>query len=257
MVVPHRRYVERVAGLQLRDLRVLQRFLEARKFPEIRRVQIDHAHGAASRRIVDRAQVEIAELLRRKEGESATPDRDACEIVRKVVVGGDARPRSHPDAGEAGALAELDVVRFVQTVEEVVHVDRRQIDWRRIGLVLDCVNLRENVRELRLGGAEVHPHRVVIEQLSAGPTLADRNGELRIAALAQQIVASFAAGLSPRFHQRPSGHESANDERLVGLSKPSVELLGRHGRNFRHWRQSAHRPGIRFSHCASAGSCAQ
>ncbi len=199
--------------------------------------EIDHADRAAGRRIVDRAEIEVAELLRRKEREAAPPDRHAGEIVGKVVVRGDARARAHPDACQAGPLAEVDVVRFMQAVEEVMHVDRRQIDGRGIGLVLEGVDLREDLRQLAARGAEVHLHRVVVEQPSACFRLPDRNDEGHVAACCRASNRGLRAptsgpprpAASPRRGPRTTNGVRAPFRRASRASLPTVSSATRGG----------------------------
>ena len=116
---------------------------------EVRRVEVDHADRAAGRRVVDGAQVEVAELIGREEREPPAADGDAGEIVGKVVVRRDPRSRAHPDARKAEAVAHIDMVRLVQPVEEVVNVDGGEIDGRRAGIAFRRVDLREDLGQLR------------------------------------------------------------------------------------------------------------
>ena len=117
------------------------------------------------------------------------------------------------------------MVRFMQAVEEVMHVDRRQIDGRGIGLVLEGVDLRENFRQLAARGAEVHLHRVVVEQPSACFRLPDRNDEGHVAASAEQVIAGFAPRLPARLDQGPVRDETPHNERRTRAFQTSVESV--------------------------------
>src|SRR5579859_477941 len=70
---PKRRDVDCVPGTQVRHLSRPEGFSKPRKLLEVRRSQRHEAHGCAGRREVERTNVEIGDLVRRKEGESAAP----------------------------------------------------------------------------------------------------------------------------------------------------------------------------------------
>lgn len=114
--------------------------------------------------IVHRPEIEIAELFAREQGETPTPHRHAGQVVREIVVGGDARLRAHPDAGHALPVAEIDVIFLMQAVEELMNIDRGQIDRRDVRLSPHRIDLREYLRQFRLHHAEIHAHVAVIKQ---------------------------------------------------------------------------------------------
>jgi hypothetical protein len=142
-----------------------------------------------------------------------------------------------------------------QAVEEVMHIDRREIDGGRFRIRLNGVDPREQFRKLGAYRPEVHPHGIIVEQAPARAGLSDGCCEQRIAAAAKQIVARFPARAPARLHQRPIRDQSPDDERLSRLAKKPVELGRRIGLCLGYRRQLADRSGIGLSHSEAAGSC--
>src|SRR3546814_5088891 len=101
----------------LHRLRFRHRVDEARMRGGVGGIEIDHAHRAARGRVVDRPQIEVAKLMRRKQGETPAPGGAARQIVGKVVMRRDPGARADPDALQRIAVAQLDPVRFVEPVE--------------------------------------------------------------------------------------------------------------------------------------------
>ena len=155
-------------------------------------MEIDHADRASRRRIVERTEIEIGELIGREERETAAPDRAASKIVGEVVVRCDPRPRADPDTLDQFAIAEIDVVRLVQAFEIGLYVDRRQIDGRCVTALLVRVDAREDVVQARAPSAEVHPHRLIVKQTLAAAGLADVHSEGTVAPVLEQVGASSA-----------------------------------------------------------------
>src|SRR3546814_8731841 len=112
--------------LKLHRLRFRHRIDEARMRGEVGGIEIDHAHRAARGRVVDRPQIEVAKLVRRKQGETPAPGGAARQIVGKVVMRRDPGARADPDALQGIAVAQLHPVRFVEPVEMRRNIDRRQ-----------------------------------------------------------------------------------------------------------------------------------
>src|SRR3546814_7451561 len=119
----------------------------------------DLAHRAAGRRVVDRPQIEVPELVRRKQGETPTPRGAARQIVGKIIVRGDLGARADPDAPERIAIAQLDRIRFVEPVKMRRNVDRGEIDGARLALFLGLVDTAEDVGELARADPEIHLDR--------------------------------------------------------------------------------------------------
>lgn len=220
-------------------------------------MEIDHANRATGGGVVDRAQIQVAELFAREQREAAMADRNDRQIVGHVVMRGDARACPHPDAGERLAGSQVDMVGGVQAVEEMVDVDRGEIDRRCIGMARERGHAREDFRQLRVERAEVHPHRVVIEQPSVDARLADRNGERPVAMMAQQIGASRVRRCQPGLDQRPVGGEAANDERGRGRAQLLIEVGGVGHPYLGYGGQTGERPRTRLSHGKVCGCVAR
>jgi len=163
VVPPHRRHEHRIARLEIGYLRVLQCFGELGEGLKIGLVEIDHAYSAPGGRIVDGPEIEITELVRREDGETAAPHRAAGQIVREIVVRRDPRGGADPDAGQWRPLAQVDVVGFVKPVEKIVQVDRGEVDRGRMRAPFIVVEPLEDVRQLAACHAEVHLHVGVVE----------------------------------------------------------------------------------------------
>ncbi len=154
------------------------------------------------------------------------PDRDAGEIGGRVVMRGDAGAGADPDARERLAAAEIDVVRLVQALEEAFHVDRGEVDRRRVGPALHLIDLAEDLAKLRAQRAEVHRQRaaggLVIEQAAAvGGRHPHRDGEGQVARVRQEIGPRLPRRAQARRNQRPVAHQPAHDERLGRAAKPA------------------------------------
>ena len=111
MMPPHRGDEQRIARLKLGDLCMFERIGEARMTSEVRRVKIDHADRAAGWGVVDRTQIEVLELLRRKQGEAA-PSSDAAGKIAKGEKG-KLKDKPQPDS----SLRDTENVPLSEKVE--------------------------------------------------------------------------------------------------------------------------------------------
>ena len=93
---PERGNVDRVAGLDLGGPRRRQRLAEAREALEIGGVQFDHARRLPRHGAVERPDIEIVDLIGRKQREAPLPRGHASDIVRDVEMGGDDRAIAQP-----------------------------------------------------------------------------------------------------------------------------------------------------------------
>jgi hypothetical protein len=98
---------------------------------EIGLVEVDQADRLAGRREVQRADVQVRQLLGREQREAAPARRHAGEVVRRVVVGGDARAVADPDRWPALAVAQVDVVLGAEARQAGVDRGGADIDRRR------------------------------------------------------------------------------------------------------------------------------
>ena len=77
----------RVPGAEFRLPGMAQRFGVARKSRVIGARELNEAHGSARRREVERGDVEIGELLRRKQREPPAAPRDTGDVVDEIEMG--------------------------------------------------------------------------------------------------------------------------------------------------------------------------
>lgn len=89
--------VDGVPGTKLGHFRGLQGSGEARKAREIRMTNDDQAHRLAGRREVERADVEISDLVRRKHRKSPPAGHYASEVIGVVEMRGNAGAVADPD----------------------------------------------------------------------------------------------------------------------------------------------------------------
>src|SRR5690349_15720464 len=78
--------VDCIAGFQFRDLRPLQSLRVPRESLKVRFVGIDQADWRSSRREINRPDIQILELVRRKQNETPSSCNDNSEIFHQVVV---------------------------------------------------------------------------------------------------------------------------------------------------------------------------
>jgi hypothetical protein len=185
---PHAGNEDRIAGCELGDLRVLQRCGEVRKFREIRPREIDQADRLACRREVEWTDVKVLELFGRKQSEAPVPRNDARDVIRQIVMGGDARAIAQPDAHERLAIPESEIVLGAKARQ--ARVDRRgpDIDCRRnprLALARDFVEHRVQLDAHRL---EIESGEVVaVEKPAADVGRAEHRVDSRVLVEASQI----------------------------------------------------------------------
>src|SRR3546814_1315211 len=80
-VPPHIWQIKRIAGFERRFARVAPRLGEARVAVEVGRERVDHADRSAGRRQLERAGIEVGELIGREQGEAAAAG-DATGDIR-------------------------------------------------------------------------------------------------------------------------------------------------------------------------------
>ena len=89
-----------IAGAKLGNAGGLQRLGEARKALEVRAREVHQTDRLSGGREIERPHVQVGDLLGRKQREAAMARDDTGEVVRQIVMRGDACAIADPDAGE-------------------------------------------------------------------------------------------------------------------------------------------------------------
>ena len=227
MVPPHRGDEDRVPGPELGDLCARQRLAEMRIFVEVGIAQVDHAHRPSRRSVIERPDIKVGELVGGEQSEAAAPDRAAGKVVRKIVMRRNPCAGADPDAFDRLAYAKVNVVGLVQTVEIILHIDRREIDGGCVAAPFIGLDPREDFRKVSAAGAEVHRQRFAVEQPIARARLPDVYRERPVAAMCEQIGARRRAAVEARLDQRPIGNQPAHHEWRAPPGEQRIELARR------------------------------
>ena len=202
-------------GAELGDLRVPQRCGELREFREIRLREIDQADRLACGREVERTDVKVLQLFGREQREAAAPRDDARDVIRQIVMGGDARAIAQPDAHERLAIPECEIVLGAKARQ--ARVDRRgpDIDRRRnlrLALARDFVEhgVQPDAHRLEIEAGEI----VAVEEPAADVGRAEHRVDGRVLVEAPQIRIGRRGRFAARARDGPARNEATEDRRL-------------------------------------------
>ena len=152
VVPPHARIEQSIAGFEVGDQRRGERLANAGKALEVRVAQIDRGDDLPARGRLQRAGVQVVYLLRREQGEAATADGTAGNVVRQVVVRRGNGLGAYPDPGRRRPVAERrmregQVVALTQSRKMLIH--RQGLDISIRVLAARCVgaDLRQDFRQ--------------------------------------------------------------------------------------------------------------
>jgi hypothetical protein len=214
-VPPVKRNVDRVARLELRDLRLFLRFLEAGKPLQVRVIRIHQADRSPGRRQLERTDVEVLELFGWKQGKTAPPGNDDPDILHQVVMGCDPNSVAEPCSGHDVRFNQIGAVRSLETGEKLRHL---------FGLDRDCVRppvlavphqpIEERL-ERRRSSCEIEPPKIVrVQEPPFNLGRADEHADRAIGSEAFQIR-DEVFGRSPRGRDRgPIVGKAAQHRRL-------------------------------------------
>ena len=222
---------------------------------EIRCMKIDHADRSPCRRVIDRAKIKIAKLLWREQREAPATGNTAGQIVRKIIVRGDAGRCSHPQADPRITRSEVDPVCFVHSIEMGWNVNRGEIDTGWIAPPFVGINTAEDVGELPAGHAEIHVHLGTIEHPSVVSWLTDRYGELNGARSFHKIGARCPRRAQTRLYQRPVGPDPANHKGRLRSIQQCVQRRRVCNLPLDHRRKGSENRWVGFNHQQSGHSC--
>src|SRR5690606_36107984 len=115
-----------------------QRLAEAREALQVRRVEVDDDDRLPARRGFQRPRIQVADLVRREQGEAAPADGAAGEVVRRVALAGGGYPVADPDRRRRlhALRGEIQVVAGAQARQAVVDQQRGDVVGRRSWIVL-------------------------------------------------------------------------------------------------------------------------
>jgi hypothetical protein len=214
-------------GSSLRHLGVPQRLAEAREALVVGRREVDQADGLAGRVEVERADVQVGQLVGREQGEAAPAGGHHGQVVRQVVVGGDAGLVADPDAGQRVASAEVDVVLAAQAGQHGVDGGRADVDGGRARILAVALHLVEHGVQARVRRVVIEAGQVlVVEEAAADLRLAQHRADGGAAVEAAQVGVGGVDRAARGVHQRPVRRQAAHDVRLGGAQ----QLVGRGNR---------------------------
>jgi hypothetical protein len=226
VVPPHRRDEDGVAGFQLGHLGVPQRLAEAREAVVVGRREVDQADGLAGRVEVERADVQVRQLLRREQREAAAAGRHHRQVVRQVVVGGDAGLVADPDAGQRVAGAEVDVVVAAQAGQDGVDGGRADVDGGRARIVAVALHLVEHGVQARARRVVIEAGQVlVVEEAAADLGFAQHRAHGGALVEAAQVGVGGIDRGAGGVDQRPVRRQAAHDVGLGGAQQLIVRQL--------------------------------
>ena len=204
LVPPERGIEEQVARLEIGHQGGGERFPGARIGVQVGIAQVDHAHHltAGSRR--QRPRIEIAHLVGREEGEAATADHAAGDVVGHVVMGCGHGAVADPDSDQRRPafepdMVEADPVLGAQAGKIVVDVGRADIEGRRVRPPLLGQDRLQQLVERDPAGFEIEAgDRLVVEEPAADFRLA-LVGHDRLAAIeSKEIVGGGPRAIAGR-----------------------------------------------------------
>src|SRR5882724_4532828 len=105
---PQRWDEDRITGSEFGGDCRRQRLTKSRKALEVRLVQPHQTHRRAGRREVERSDVEVRDLLRRKQREAPATTYHAADVVPLIEVRGRGDRRAEPDARQHGAIEDAE-----------------------------------------------------------------------------------------------------------------------------------------------------
>ena len=119
------------------------------------------------RRPVDRPQIEIPELVGRKDDEAPAPGHGTGKVVRGVIVRRDLRACSHPEPAMRRMRAQVDRVLGEQTREIGFGVRGSHVKAQLFRVVFAFSDSAEYLAQTRFAHFDIQGHIVLVEDPSA------------------------------------------------------------------------------------------
>ena len=154
VVPPHARIEQGIAGFEVGDQRRGERLANAGKALEVRVAQVDRGDDLPARGRLQRAGVQVVYLLRREQGEAATADGTAGDVIRQVVVRRGNGLGAYPDPGRRRPVAERrmrerQVVALTQSRKMLIQRQGLDISIRVLAARFVGADLRQDSRRGR------------------------------------------------------------------------------------------------------------
>ena len=244
MVPPHAGNEDGIARLQFSTKRMAHRFGKAREPAQVRLVQVHQADWLACWREVERPNVQVLQLVWREQGEAAAAGGGAGQVVRQVVMGGDAGLVADPDAHERVARPKVERIFFAVAGQRGLHRGGADVDRGRGRVAAVARQFIEHVVEACAYGREVKAAQIlVVEEAAANLAGAQHRNHAGVAVETAQVGVGAGGAGAAGLHGGPAGNQAAQHNRLAGSQEIVIEVgrrkaveladrfsIGQHGR---------------------------
>mmetsp|Transcript_10001 Transcript_10001/g.40585 ORF Transcript_10001/g.40585 Transcript_10001/m.40585 type:complete len:550 (-) Transcript_10001:734-2383(-) len=231
MVEPHAGDVDRIARRQLGRFARGQRVAEAREALEVRLVEVHQADRLAGGGRVQRAEVEVGQLLGREDGEAPPAGGDDGEVVRQVVVRGNAGAVAEPQADEGVARAEAQAVGIEEAGQHGLDRGGADVERRWLGRAGDAQQAGEHLVERGGVAVEVEAAEAVVGVEHPPARLGRKLEQADAHAVVEphQVAGQGLVGLVRGLHHRPVCEAPAHDIGPLGRQQLGGKLVGVEG----------------------------
>ncbi len=221
---PQARDVDRVARLQLGHPSVLHRVNEPRMRIKVRYVEIHQADRLARQGIVQRTDVQVGHLIRRKQGEATASSHDAGDVLGQVPVRGRDRPVAEPQGHQTlpGRIQQRHRVGLGET---------RQMAWDRDGSGIHVVASApaqpiEQLRQWQLNALEVEALQIRrIEETPAHGRVTDKGIDRPGCLVATQIARQIRRASHGPPSREPTHHDRLSRRHNLRFEAGTVDAV--------------------------------
>src|SRR6185437_13166383 len=227
LVPPELRQIERISRLELHPERLLANLLETGEATLLRAVRRGgETDGSARHGVVDRADVELPNELRREEREPAPARDHTGDVLEGVVVTGDVRASAEPDARTDALPEERHRIAGGEARQRIARRHRAEVDRRRIGALQRLRHEVERIENPHHAPLEVESLELWAVVVLAFDRRAAEKGLHPGAGIERgEILPEARGGAARRLHHRPVGDEAAQDHGLTALDDLALEPI--------------------------------